>query len=232
MGNATMPTKRRPKLPKPERLPAPESAAPEELPEIIDTLYRKIQKAPPGKKNCAAAAVNELNRLMDLSESLLADAASDPELAILRAQSSPEYLNALRSLDPLAPAFARGAQARLELLRQGGGVYTSDRVAELLGISPQTVVKRHSSGKLLALTFGRGGLRYPRWQFDIGRSAVIAGLEEVLSVLAKHDAWMQNVFFLSSNSRLDDRRPLDVLKEGGFELVLDAARSFLQQGAA
>jgi hypothetical protein len=43
---------------------------------------------------------------------------------------------------------------------------------------------------------------------------------------------MQNVFFLSSNGRLNDRRPLDVLKEGGYEPVLDAARAFLQQGAA
>jgi len=227
-----MPIKRKKKPPRPGVLPGPESSAPQELPEIIDRLYRKIQEAPPGKKKWAAAAVDELNRLMDLSEALLADAASDPGMAIVRAQSSPEYLNTLRSLDPLAPAFARGARARLELLKEGGGVYTTERVAEILNISPQTVVKWHNSGKLLALTFGRGGLRYPRWQFDLDKATAVPGLEEVLSVLSKHDPWMQNVFFLSSNGRLNDRRPLDVLKEGGFEPVLDAARSFLQQGAA
>ena len=213
-------------------MPSAEPSAPQELPEIIDRLYRKIQGAPPGKKKWAAAAVDELSRLKDLSETLLADAASDPGLAIVRAQSSPEYLNTLRSLDPLAPAFARGVRARFELLKEGGGVYTSDQVAEVLAISPQTVVKWHNSGKLLALTLGRRGFRYPRWQFDVETSTVVPGLEEVLAALSKHDAWMQNVFFLSSNSRLNDRRPLDALKEGQYEVVLEAARSFLQQGAA
>ncbi len=227
-----MPIKRKTRPPRSGLSPALESPVPQELPEIIDRLYRKIQEAPPGKKKWAVAAVDELSRLMDLSETLLADAASDPGLAIVRAQSSPEYLNTLRSLDPLAPAFARGVHARLELLKEGGGVYTSDQVAEILAISPQTVAKWHNSGKLLALTFGRRGFRYPRWQFDLDKFAVLPGLEEVLAALSEHDAWMQNVFFLSANSHLSDRRPLDVLKEGKFELVLDAARSFLQQGAA
>jgi hypothetical protein len=61
---------------------------------------------------------------------------------------------------------------------------------------------------------------------------VIPGLEEVLSALSGHDAWMQNVFFLSPSSRLNDRRPLDVLREGTFEPVIEAARIFLEQGAA
>jgi hypothetical protein len=232
MGSASMPINRKTKPSGPGLSSALEPSAPQELPEIIDRLYRKIQEAPPGKKKWAVAAVDELNRLMDLSETVLADAASDPGLAIVRAQSSPEYLNTLRSLDPLAPAFARGARARLELLKEGGGVYTTERVAEILNISPQTVVKWHNSGKLLALTFGRGGLRFPRWQFDLDKAAAVPGLDQVLAVLSKHDAWMQNVFFLSSNGRLNDRRPLDVLKEGGYEPVLDAARAFLQQGAA
>ena len=227
-----MPNKRKMQPARPGLSPGMEPSAPRELPEIIDRLYLKIQEAPPGKKKWAAAAVDELNRLMDLSETLLAEAASDPGLAIVRAQSSPEYLSTLRALDPLAPAFARGVRARVELLKEGGGIYTVEQVAGILGIAPQTVVKWHNSGKLLALTFGRRGPRFPGWQFDLGKAAVLPGLEQVLAALGKHDAWMQNVFFLSANSQLNDRRPLDLLKEGQFELVLHAARSFLQQGAA
>ena len=231
MVSATMAAKRKAKLPR-SRASTAELSAPQELPEFIDRLYRKIQSAPPGKKKWAAEAVDELSQLMDLSERLLADAASVRGLAIINAQSSPEYLDTLKALDPLAPAFARGARARADLLKEGGGVYTTDRVAEILDISSQAVLKRHSSGKLLALTFGRRGFRYPAWQFDQQRRAVISGLDEVLSALSRHDAWMQNVFFLSPSSRLHDRRPLDVLREGKFEPVLDAARSFLEQGAA
>jgi hypothetical protein len=77
---------------------------------------------------------------------------------------------------------------RLELLKEGGSVSTTDRVAETNWCSPQKVVRC---------------LRYPRWQFGFDRAATVHGLEEVLSALSKHDAWMQNVFFLSSNSRLN-----------------------------
>ncbi|MBZ5726292.1 MAG: hypothetical protein LAP87_15000 [Acidobacteriia bacterium] len=226
-----MPAKRKAKPPR-SAPPAAESSAAQERPEFIERLYRKIQDAPPGKKKWAAEAVEELSRLMDLSERLLADAASIRGLAIIRAQSSPEYLDTLKGLDPLAPAFARGVRARLELLKEGGGVYTTDKVAEVLGISPQTVIKRLNTGRLLALSLGHRGHRYPVWQFDQERHAVLPGLETVLSALSAHDAWMQNVFFLSPNSRLNDRRPLDALREGNFEPVLEAARSFLEQGAA
>ncbi len=141
---------------KPTRSASPavgESSPAQERPEFIDRLYRKIQNAPPGKKKWAAEAVEELNRLMDLSEKLLADAASVRGLAIIRAQSSPEYLDTLKGLDPLAPAFARGVRARLELLKEGGGAYTTDKVAEILGISPQAVIKRYNAGKLRTLRF-------------------------------------------------------------------------------
>jgi hypothetical protein len=227
-----MPAKRKANPSRSRAVAAGEASAAEELPEFIDRLYRKIRVAPPGKKKWAAEAVDELSRLLDLSEKLLADAASVRGFAIVRAQSSPEYLDTLKKLDPLAPAFARGAMARQELLKEGGGVYTTDRVAEILEITPQAVLKRHNAGKLLALTFGRRGFRYPAWQFDEERRAVVSGLEDVLAALSGHDAWMQNVFFLTPSGRLSDRRPLDVLREGKFEPVLEAARSFLEQGAA
>src|SRR5580692_5053455 len=46
----------------------------------------------------------------------------------------------------------------------------------------QAVEKRRSQGKLVALTTGRHGYRYPVWQFD--ESGTIPGLQETLSVLA------------------------------------------------
>jgi hypothetical protein len=54
----------------------------------------------------------------------------------------------------------------------------------------------------------------------------------VLLALADHDEWMQNVFFINPNTRLEGRRPLDLLREGEIQEVLDAAREFGQHGAA
>jgi hypothetical protein len=71
---------------------------------------------------------------------------------------------------------------------------------------------------------------FPAWQFtDHG---TIPGLERVLLALTDHDEWMQNVFFINPNTRLSGRRPLDLLREGEIQEVLDAAREFGQHGAA
>src|SRR5450432_3573335 len=86
-GEAPMPAKRKTKPSKTGVATGGKASAARELPEFIDRLYRKIQNAPPGKKKWAAEAVDELSRLMDLSEKLLADAASVRGLAIVRAQS-------------------------------------------------------------------------------------------------------------------------------------------------
>jgi hypothetical protein len=57
------------------------------------------------------------------------------------------------------------------------------------------------------------------------------GLEDVLLALAEHDEWMQNVFFISPNTWLGGRRPLDLLREGKIQEVIDAAKEFGQHGA-
>src|SRR5207248_3449200 len=168
-----------------------------------------------------------------LSDEALTKAASadDNWIAMLRAMQSPEGLKRLQAADPLAQAFLRGIEARRRLIKDNGGVRTTEQVAEFLGISPQAVNKRRTSRKLLALTFRRRGYMYPAWQFDPIRGT-LPGLEEVLLTLSHQDEWMQNIFFVSGNTRLNDRRPLDLMREGRVEAVIEAARSFAEHGAA
>ncbi|MBA2713352.1 MAG: hypothetical protein H0U55_07345 [Rubrobacteraceae bacterium] len=130
---------------------------------------------------------------------------------------------------PLVRARLRGVQARRELLGAEGGTVSSGQAAELLGITPQAVDKRRRAGKLLALPVGRAYL-YPVWQFD-ERGGVLAGLEEVLGSFGVEDAWMRASYFLRENGRLDDERPLDVLREGDIEGVERAARAYGEHGA-
>ena len=80
----------------------------------------------------------------------------------------------------------RGIEARRRLIKDNGGVRTTEQVAEFLGISPQAVNKRRTSRKLLALTFRRRGYMYPAWQFDPIRGT-LPGLEEVLLTLSHQD---------------------------------------------
>jgi hypothetical protein len=115
------------------------------------------------------------------------------------------------------------------LIDEHGGALTAVQAAATLGISRQMVDKRRRAGKLLAVSTGRYGYRYPVWQFD--ESGVLPGLEDVLRVLAPHDEWMQVAFFVSKDQRLANRTPVDTLKAGELDAVLDAAAVYGEHGA-
>ena len=169
---------------------------------------------------------------MDLSETALSSAAEAPDNwhAMFRAMRNAEVLERIQKSDPLARAFLDGLDDKARLIEQNGGVFKTDQVAEYLGITPQAVNKRRALRQLVGLTFRKRGYVFPAWQFtDRG---TVPGLEQTLSVLASHDEWMQNVFFINPNTRLGGRRPLDLLREGEITEVLDAAREFGQHGAA
>lgn len=148
---------------------------------------------------------------------------------LLRALSSGEILDDLSSVEPLAPAFIRGLEARRRLLDENGGTLTAEEVGGILGITRQAVEKRRRAGSLLALTTGRHGYRYPVWQFV--QSGVLPGLDDVLHVLASHDEWMQATFFVSRNPRLGNRTPIELLSAAEVPSVIDAAEAYGQYGA-
>ena len=108
------------------------------------------------------------------------------------------------------------------LLTQDGGTVRAGVVAKRMGVTPATVEQLRSIGRLLAVPVEHG-FAYPAWQFD-GRG-MLSGLPTVLKALSGYDAWAQLAFLLTPHSRLDGRRPLDVLREGGFELVRQAAQA-------
>jgi hypothetical protein len=159
-----------------------------------------------------------------------ATAAPTDLTVLLRALSAGELLADLNRAEPLAPAFIRGIEARRQLIEDNGGTLTAEQVAQSLGLTRQAVEKRRRAGKLIALTTGRHGYRYPAWQFS--ESGTLQGLEVVLGVLAPHDEWMQTAFFVGRNPRLRDRTPLEMLKAGEVDMVLTAAEAYGEHGAA
>lgn len=211
--------------------PASTTAPPAEIPEWLEEVHLAVEREPPIIRALLVRSINAVLRFTALSEVAIANATAAPtDLAVLlRALSSPELLNDLKAVEPLAPAFIRGIEAARRLIDAHGGAWTAVQVAETLGISWQTVENRRRTGKLLAVSAGRHGYRYPVWQFD--KSGVLPGFEDVLKSLSPHDEWMQVAFFVSKNQRLANRTPIETLKAGGLDAVLDAAAVYGEHGA-
>jgi hypothetical protein len=101
---------------------------------------------------------------------------------------------------------------------------TAPEVARLLHVSRQTPHDRLASGAFLAAR-DRGMLRFPSWQFDPdGPNGVVVGLPAISRALELSEVAKIN-WFVQPNPYLDGCRPIDVLKQGEVERVLDAAQT-------
>ena len=166
----------------------------------------------------------------DLPSALIDEATAAPTdyLVALEALSSAAENSQLIADDPFIAAKFRGLKRKRQMLETAGGALTSERVAEILGISRQAVDKRRSSNQLLALTQGKRGYSYPSFQFDDGKT--VTGLEEVLGELKALDPWMQMVFFTSPHERLGGETPMERLQKGSIEDVKSVAVEYGEQG--
>jgi hypothetical protein len=136
-------------------------------------------------------------------------AAEETDYAVLVSLcQAPAGLDAWHQADPFAAARQRAAEVKQRLLEAEGGAEPVSAVAERLGLSRQAVDKRWRRGQLLAFELPQGRC-YPRWQFAGDR--VLDGLSAVLAAL-EGTPWEKASWFLSSNPRLGDARPVDVLR--------------------
>lgn len=103
-------------------------------------------------------------------------------------------------------------------------VLTLAEAAQALGLTPAGVTDRSRAGKLIVLEPAARGRRYPAWQF---REELAGGpLEAVLDVLKGHSSWTIHRFFTTPDNTLEGRTPLEVLRHGDLEAVLEAAGLF------
>ncbi|MGE3841402.1 MAG: hypothetical protein AB7I50_07430 [Vicinamibacterales bacterium] len=193
--------------------------APLEVTPLQSALARRLMKA-------------LLTAAAEADESLAADAVSESSdvLSVVRLLEQPGILAELSAADPLAPARLRGVAARHALLERAGGTLSTEEVAAALNLSRQAVDKRRRAGRLLALSFGRRGYRYPAFQFVDGD--VLPGLERVLPELGDQDVWSRLAFFVNRRSDLGDKAPASLLKRHVVEPVVQAAHATGEHGAA
>jgi hypothetical protein len=131
--------------------------------------------------------------------------------------------DAVRSADPLAEAFARGAELQQELVGRAGGLWPAARVAGHLGVTRQAVDKRRKRGTLLAVESASGFL-YPGCQFV--EAGVLRGLAAVLQAMDTSSGWTQLSLLCSELDGSPGRTLLDALRAGDAESAVRAARSW------
>lgn len=96
-------------------------------------------------------------------------------------------------------------------------------VTNLLDVARPTPRNRVAANSLLGVLDG-GALRYPAWQFDPdGPDGVIAGLPDVLKALGDRSPFSKLSWLTRMNPYLDDQTPVDALRSGEIERVVEEA---------
>jgi hypothetical protein len=130
-----------------------------------------------------------------------------------------------------ARAILRGFEIAEGDLREAGGAFNLSEVTQLMhGVSRQRIEQRVKERSLLAVPGPSGRRRYPTAQFT-PEGGVIEGLRDVLSAFPTNSPWMMLNFLVNPDSRLNGKKPLDVLKQGDVGRVVEAAKSVGVQGA-
>lgn len=133
--------------------------------------------------------------------------------------------------DARSRAMLEGVRIAQEDLREAGGAYDLDQVRTLMrGVSRQAIDKRVQEGSLLAVPGPSNRRSYPTLQFNPD-GTVAAGLKAVREALQTSNPWTVLNFLSRPDSRLGNRKPIDVLKSGDVDHVVEAARRHGEQGA-
>ena len=130
-----------------------------------------------------------------------------------------------------AKALLNGVKIAQNDLRESGGAYDLDQVRILMnGISRQMVDRKVREGSLLAVPGPSNRRAYPTVQFTRD-GTVVPGLKAVYDALPTENPWAVLNFLVSPDPRLNGRKPIDLLKSGEINLVVEAARRMGHQGS-
>ena len=96
-------------------------------------------------------------------------------------------------------------------------------------MSRQAIGKRVQEGSLLALPGPNGRRNYPTFQFT-GEGTVIDGLKAVQEAFPSRKPWSVLNFLTNPQAPLGGRKPIDLLRAGKLEAVVEATRGIGVQG--
>jgi hypothetical protein len=132
--------------------------------------------------------------------------------------------------DARGRTILRGLEfAHADLLEAGGAYDLEQARAVLGGVSRQAIDKRVKEGSILAVPGPSNRRAYPTFQFNSDGS-VVAGLKTVQDTLPTQNPWAILSFLTNPQTLLDGARPIDELRTGAIDRVVDAARNLGEQG--
>jgi hypothetical protein len=120
---------------------------------------------------------------------------------------------------------AAGERRKAELIEMAGGLLTPQAAALLLEISTPLTEERHKAGEIIAVRSGVD-YGYPACQF--GPDGMVPGLSDALAAMPMRADWMRLEWLLVPDDALDGSSPLEALRAGRIDDVMDVARG---QGA-
>lgn len=129
-----------------------------------------------------------------------------------------------------ARALLRGAEAIAEDLKAAGGTFDLEAVCSLTHLTRQAIHKQVIDGRLLAVPGPSNRNVYPVAQFNSDGKPV-EGLKDVRDALGSRSSWMLLNFLVNPEARLDNRKPIDLLRAGKLDAVVEAARHIGIQGS-
>jgi len=169
----------------------------------------------------------------DIARLRVAAAAKEPSEPPIGLESEPRpgLSPAAYAPGPRARALLRGIEIAEIDLRDSGGAYDLEQVRRLLrGVSRQRIDRRVQDGSLLAVPGPSNKRFYPAAQFcDDG--SIVEGLRETQNALPTRNGFAVLNFLVNPDARLGGRRPIDLLRAGEVEPVIEAARRVGEQGA-
>ena len=133
--------------------------------------------------------------------------------------------------DARARAMLDGIRMAEEDLRAAGGAYTLEEVQALMrGVTRQAVEKRVSEGTLLAVPGPSNRRRYPVAQFKADGS-IVGGMRTVREALPTRNPWTILNFLVQPDPKLGGKKPIELMRKGEVDRVVEAARRVGEQGA-
>jgi hypothetical protein len=146
------------------------------------------------------------------------------------ARSTPVIEKQAFEPDARSRALLRGVKIAQDDLSASGGAYDLQAVRMLMrGVSRQRIDKQVREGTLLAVPGPSNRRYYPTVQFQ-SDGTVVKGLKAVRDALPTRNPWAVLNFLVQPDSRLDGRKPIELLKAGEISHVVDVARTMGHQG--
>jgi hypothetical protein len=133
-----------------------------------------------------------------------------------------ESLKEAQHVEPFSPEEA-GQRIVADLRQAEGGAYTGTDLRTKWSLSTAVLHRRRKEHRIVYWRDAQHEFHYPRWQFNTA-GARLPGIQEILQIFESSDEWRVMGYFLGPRKQLENRRPLDLLREGKIQDAIAHAR--------